>query len=206
MKAGMRCWWLVAGLAVATLCIGRAEQPPAGEGEGTRFPGKFVWADLVTDDLAAATGFYRELFGWTFREANGYWIAENGGYPVAGVFQRPRPADRAAKPRWFGNLSVDDVAQAVRAVEAGGGRVVAPRQTVPGRGEQAVFTDPEGALFGAVHMESGDPADYAADVGDWIWMQLWSGDGHAAAVKYRAGNGGDAATGGHSPLATPALI
>jgi hypothetical protein len=31
-------------------------------------PGKIVWADLVTPDLAAAERFYGGLFGWSFRD------------------------------------------------------------------------------------------------------------------------------------------
>src|SRR5258705_4371031 len=43
--------------------------PPLTTASGSpRLPGKFVWADLVTDDLAAAQNFYGRLFGWTFRD------------------------------------------------------------------------------------------------------------------------------------------
>jgi predicted enzyme related to lactoylglutathione lyase len=66
-----------------------------------------------------------------------------------------------------------------------GGRVLAPAQEFPGRGQQAVFADPEGAVFGAIKSASGDPEDFQADVGDWVWIQLLSRDGQKAAEFYR---------------------
>ena len=64
--------------------------------------------------------------------------------------------------------------------------MLAPAQKFPGRGEQAVFADPEGALFGAIRSSSGDPQDFEADVGDWIWIQMWSRDSLKSAQFYRA--------------------
>ena len=29
-------------------------------------PGKFIWRDLMTDDIPAVKKFYSELFGWTY--------------------------------------------------------------------------------------------------------------------------------------------
>jgi len=151
-----------------------------------RLPGKFVWADLVTDDVPAARKFYAQLFGWRFQEAGNYSIALNDDRPLCGMFQRPRPKDRSAEPRWFGYISVPSVARAQRAVTKAGGRVLAAPQKMPKRGEQAVFADPEGALFGVVKSSSGDPEDFLADPGDWIWIQLLSRDAKKASDFYRS--------------------
>src|SRR5262249_39012090 len=62
---------------------------------------------------------------------------------------------------------------------------LAPPQQLPERGEQAVFADPEGAVFGVLASSSGDPEDFLADVGDWIWIQLLSRDARRAAAFYR---------------------
>jgi predicted enzyme related to lactoylglutathione lyase len=183
--------WLAA-LAVAcsapasSLAADAADVPPLTTAPGSpRLPGKFVWADLVTDDVSAARRFYAQLFGWTFREAGGYSIAANDERPVCGMFQRPRPRDRVAEPRWFAYVSVADVEHAQREVLKAGGRVLAPAREVPRRGEQAVFADPEGAVFGVVESSSGDPEDFLAEPGDWIWIQLLSRDGRGAAEFYR---------------------
>ncbi len=166
---------------------GAAPLPPLSAVPGSpRLPGKFVWADLVTDDVAAARKFYVGLFGWSFRNAGNYLIATNDERPLCGMFQRPRPADDPqAKPRWIGYLSVANVKRAERAVVEGGGKVLAPRKTLPRRGEQAVFADPEGAVFGVIKSSSGDPPEFFAAPGDGVWIQLLSRDGHKAADFYR---------------------
>ena len=167
------------------------ELPPLTTVSGSpRLPGKFVWADLVTDDVAAAQTFYGRLFGWTFREVGNYTIASNDERPLCGMFQRPRPADRPqARPRWFGYLSVASVEKAENAVTKSGGRVLGAPQKMPKRGEQAVFADPEGAVFGVVKSSSGDPEDFLAEPGDWIWIQLLSRDARQAADFYRSACG-----------------
>lgn len=87
------------------------EVPPLSTTSGgKRIPGKFVWADLITDDLPAATRFYGGLFGWRFQPIHGaYVIAAMDERPLAGILQRSPPKDRPAKPRWFGYLSVTDI-------------------------------------------------------------------------------------------------
>jgi len=176
---------IAAFLFVALAGTAHAQKlPPIGNGK--RLPGKFVWADLVTYDLPAAAKFYKGLFDWNFTDYGGYVIVDNEERPIAGMFQKPRPADPAAKPRWFGYISVSNVEKAQSAVTKAGGRVLAPPRKFPGRGEQAVFADPEGALFGAVRSSSGDPQDFEADIGDWIWIQMWSRDALKSAQFYRS--------------------
>jgi len=169
----------------AGTCVAETKLPPLGN-DGRRLPGKFVWADLVTYDVPGSAKFYKGLFGWNFTDYGGYVIVDNEERPIAGMFQKPRPDDANAKPRWFGYISVPNVGRVQETVGKAGGRVLAPAQKFPGRGEQAVFADPEGALFGAVRSSSGDPPDFQADAGDWIWIQMWSRDAPKSAQFYRS--------------------
>ena len=58
---------LLAVVPVQVLKAGPPELPPlTTESGASRLPGKFVWADLATDDIGAAQKFYGALFGWTF--------------------------------------------------------------------------------------------------------------------------------------------
>lgn len=157
--------------------------------DNPRLPGKFVWADLVTDDVPAACKFYSGLFGWTLNDYGGYIIARNDDRPLGGIFYRKRPTDQKAEPRWFGYMSVPNVEKAKKAVAANGGRVLAEPKKMPDRGEQAVFADAEGAIFGVIKSSAGDPEDFAADPGDWIWIQLFSHDSKKATDFYRAVGG-----------------
>jgi len=179
------CSVLLLGVSLAVATDTPALPPLTTVSGSPRLPGKFVWADLVTDDVLAAQKFYTALFGWQFYDYGGYLIGRNDDRPMCGMFQRPRPADPSAKPRWLGYLSVANVERAKEAVTKAGGRVLAPPQKMPRRGEQAVFADPEGALFGVVKSSSGDPEDFLAEPGDWIWIQLLSRDARKAAEFYR---------------------
>src|SRR6185503_16699270 len=129
---------------------------------------------------------YSRLFGWTFREVGDYTIAENNERPLCGIIQQPKPKDRPAQPRWLAFVSVPNVGRAQRAITKAGGKVLASPGNYPNRGEQAVFADPEGAIFGTMKSSSGDPQDFLADPGDWIWIQLLSRDARKAAEFYRA--------------------
>ncbi len=187
-------WLLAIGLLLAlgfqTYAADPPPLPPLTTASGNpRLPGKFVWADLVTDDVLTAQKFYSDLFGWAFYDYGGYIIGRNDDRPLCGMFQRPRPKDRVAEPRWFGYLSVGNVERAQRAVTKAGGRVLAEPKKMAKRGEQAVFADPEGAVFGVVRSSSGDPEDFLADPGDWIWIQMLSRDARKAAVFYRVVGG-----------------
>jgi predicted enzyme related to lactoylglutathione lyase len=62
---------------------------------------------------------------------------------------------------------------------------------MPKRGEQAVFADPEGALFGVIKSSSGDTPDFLAEPGDWVWIELLSRDARKAGEFYRAVAGYD---------------
>ena len=198
MKLNLLCSSLrVTALASAALLLvasgTAAERPPLPPlttvSGSPRLPGKFVWADLVTDDVPAARNFYSQLFGWTFFDMGGYLIAANEGRPLCGMFQKERPTDPNAKPRWFGYISVGDVDRAQKAVTKAGGKVLAAPQKMPKRGEQAVFTDAEGAMFGVVKSSAGDPEDFLPDPGDWIWIQLFSRDVKKATEFYKAVGG-----------------
>jgi len=160
--------------------------PPLTTASGNpRLPGKMVWADLVTDDVIKAREFYVRLFGWKFWEIGNYTIGANDFRPICGMFQRERPKDRPAQPRWFTYISVSNVDRAKQAVTKAGGKVLAEPKKMPDRGEQAVFADTEGAMFGVVKSSAGDPEDFLAEPGDWIWVQLLSRNAKQAAEFYR---------------------
>jgi predicted enzyme related to lactoylglutathione lyase len=153
-------------------------------------PGKVIWADLITPDLAAAERFYGPLFGWTFQDLRAgnsvYAVATLGGHPVAGIFQKPVPAGEHRQPAWLTFIAVRSVEEARTEALAHGAKSLSPPKTYVGRGTQAVFTDPEGAVFAALASSSGDSADYLAAPGDWIWSSLLTDDPSRSAGFYKA--------------------
>jgi predicted enzyme related to lactoylglutathione lyase len=166
--------------------------PPTGAYQ----PGRWVWGDLVTSDVGTAAKFYGDVFGWTFETYGGeddldtYTLALADGLPIGGmVFDSRAMKGKVPSARWIGFMSVPDVAAAAAAVEKGGGKVVVKPTTLAERGETAVFQDPEGALFGAIHAKSGDPPDYRGDLNEWVWLDLWTSDVESASGFYRAVGG-----------------
>ena len=163
--------------------------PPTGQFT----PGRWVWGDLVTSDVAAAADFYGKVFGWTFETYGGeddretYTLVLSNGLPIGGMVfdQRAKNGD-VPSARWIGLVSVPDVAAAAAAVSANGGKVVVAPRSLGERGETAVFQDPEGVPFGAVRSKHGDPADYLGDVNEWAWLDLWTADVARATDFYRA--------------------
>ena len=166
------------------------ELPPIGSTTGTEHhAGKVVWADLVTPDLAAAERFYGGLFGWTFQDVHAgktdYAVALLAGQPVGGLLQRPVPAGEHRQSAWLTFLSVSDVDAARRTALGHGAKSVSDPKTYAGRGRQAVLSDPEGAVFAVLASASGDPPDYLAEPGEWIWSALLARDAGRSAAFYQ---------------------
>jgi hypothetical protein len=189
-------WWLAmfASLLALSAQAGDRYWPPIVDpATGAHTPGRFVWGELVTSDVAAAAGFYGKVFGWTFETYGGdddrdtYTLALADGLPIGGmVFDQRAMKGKTPSARWVGLISVADVKASGAAVTAGGGKVVYAPVMLGERGETAVFKDPEGVLFGVVHSKNGDPPDYAGDVNEWYWIDLWTADVDKAATFYRA--------------------
>jgi predicted enzyme related to lactoylglutathione lyase len=177
--------------AFAAEAADRYWPPIVDPATGQHTPGRWVWADLVTSDVAAAADFYGKVFGWTFETYGGdddrdtYTLALADGLPIGGmVFDQRALKGKVPSARWIGLISVADVRAAADAVTRGGGKVVVVPTVLGERGETAVFQDPEGTLFGAVRSKNGDPADYVGDLNEWLWIDLWTADVNQAAKFY----------------------
>jgi uncharacterized protein len=159
--------------------------PPSNE----HHPGKMVWADLVTPDLAAAEKFYGTLFGWTFRSIHAgnsdYAVAMLDGRPLAGLLEKAVASGSRHQSAWLTFLAANDVDGIKRSALAHGAKVVAADRSYPQRGEQCVLSDPEGAVFALLASSSGDPPDYLPAVGEWIWSSLHAKDAGAEAAFYQ---------------------
>jgi predicted enzyme related to lactoylglutathione lyase len=157
----------------------------------TRLPGKFVWADLFTSDVAGAQRFYSEVFGWEWR-----WISEHPEHvygmfyendiAVAGVARHQAPDPERAYGRWVHYIATADVEAAAQATTERGGRVMLARQSFANRGDFAVLADPENAPFGVLNSTSGDPPDFRAELGEWLWIGLFSRDPERAGKFYES--------------------
>lgn len=114
-------------------------------------PGVPCWIDLMQPDPEATMAFYSGLFGWTYEirtppEApSQYAYALLDGGIVGAVGGPPGPED---PPGWTSYIRVDSADETVAAVDANGGKVLAPPVDIPRAGRVAQCADPEGAQFG----------------------------------------------------------
>ena len=160
-------------------------QPAVAE----QHPGKLIWAELVTPDVSAAKRFYAALFGWSFQDIHArdtdYSVALLDGAPIAGLVQRAFPPGEHRQPAWLAFLSVHSVREAGRLITTHGGKQIAAPRTYAHRGRQAVYADPQGAVFAVLHSSSGDPPDVLAAPGEWIWSALVTQDPDTDAAFYQ---------------------
>ena len=153
--------------------------------------GKFIWHDLITDDVARSRQFYGGLLGWTFEETSGrrngpYTLAFAGDRPVAGMVELADPAE-ADYTRWLGYLSVDDAERAVELTRARGGAVVVGPVDLSGIGQAAAVQDPQQAVVGLLQSALGDPDDsLQPGPGVVVWNELLTADAAAATAFYAA--------------------
>ncbi|HEX2559135.1 VOC family protein [Phenylobacterium sp.] len=107
-----------------------------------------VFFDIAGSDFAAQRAFYSAVFGWD--------IAADGRFSVAATAPlnatlRADPADKLIY------LGVPDITATLRAVQAHGGAVDAPRFEVRGVVVLGLFRDPAGNRMGLVEMDGERP-------------------------------------------------
>jgi predicted enzyme related to lactoylglutathione lyase len=144
------------------------------------------WYELTTSagGLASAEDFYREVLGWSFKDAGmpgfSYHLATSDGDMVAGLMELT-PEHGGMPPFWMTYFGVDDADAAVAAIRAAGGAVHKEPADIPDTGRFAVVGDPQGAAFGIlapVPMPGGG-AGNAFDqqkAGHGNWNELMSSD------------------------------
>jgi len=119
---------------------------------------KVVHFEIPTDDIARASEFYRSIFGWDLQDMSGQGMDYTIAMTVP-VDDQQRPTESGAinggmmkrsadTPSPVITIEVASIDDAMKAIEAGGGSVVQPRQEIPGMGAFAYFKDSEGNTLG----------------------------------------------------------
>jgi uncharacterized protein len=149
-------------------------------------PGSPNWVDLGTPDLAAATEFYRGLFGWQPQvspdpQYGGYTIFTLGDQVVAGAGTLQDPQQPTAWTVYFAERDVD---AATSRVERAGGKVVMAPMTVGDQGRMAVFLDQAGAAFGVWQPAAMNGTTVSDTPGMLNWIELLTTDLEASQAFY----------------------
>jgi predicted enzyme related to lactoylglutathione lyase len=117
---------------------------------------KVVHFEIPFDNKERAMRFYTESFGWRLTEMPqmNYVMAQSvdvddnqmprePGAINGGLFQRPK---EAPSPTIY--VDVKSVDEAIKKVQAAGGKVVTPNTPIPGMGAYARVADTEGNVIG----------------------------------------------------------
>ncbi len=179
------CFVFAAPAAAASIRLPAIVEPASQE----HHVGKLIFVELVTPDLAVSKKFYEGLFGWTFRDikAGGIEYAEAllDSRPVAGLIYKKVAAGERRQPAWLSFFAVANVDAVKKVAVENGAKVLFEPHSIPDRGREAVFSDPQGAVFVVLASSSGDPPDVIAEPGEWIWSSLITSDPDPAAAFYQ---------------------
>jgi len=141
-------------------------------------PGKFVWWDLMTDNLSESKKFYSDLFGWTFADEedgkDDYVVVLQDGVPIAGMFDLKDVKGDQKYSQWISYVSVPDMNQAINFTKSSGGTIYREPFELADRGTVAFILDSQNAVLAFVKSSSGDPADSEPVYDRWFWTELWT--------------------------------
>jgi hypothetical protein len=109
-----------------------------------------VHFEILADDPKKAAAFYESVLGWEIAAwedgPEPYWLVTTGPEDTPGI-------DGAIMHRSFqqaviNTIQVDSLQERLAKVEAAGGKLVLGPNEIPGVGQHAYCSDPEGNLFG----------------------------------------------------------
>src|SRR5262245_28720895 len=114
---------------------------------------------INADDVPRARAFYQTVFGWRLEPWGppGFYLIDTGQEPdgsIRGALQERRELAPGQKMIGFEcTIRVANIDQAIRAIEANGGRLAAPKSHIPTVGTVAYFFDTEGNVAGIIPRE-----------------------------------------------------
>jgi uncharacterized protein len=146
------------------------------------------WVDLGVADIATASAFYAELFGWEAQpgppEAGGYTAFRKDGRQVAGI--GPNMGPPGQPPAWITYLAASDAAGTAGRIKAAGGQLLMGPMDVMGLGRMALATDPGGAVFGLWQAGQHTGVQLANEPGSLTWNENLSRDFDGNKAFYEA--------------------
>ena len=139
-----------------------AEAFPPTEGVSSRDAsapvGCISWLDLTVSDASATRDFYAQVVDWSVQDVEmedagerytDYNMFGDDGNPAAGVCHA-RGVNLGLPPIWMIYLPVGDLAESLRRVREGGGKVIKANRGSDGEYAYAAVQDPVGACLALV--------------------------------------------------------
>ena len=145
------------GAAFGIIPVVPSEAVPPTDGAAARV-GCISWLDLTVSAASATRDFYRQVVGWSVQDAEmedegeryaDYNMIGDDGNPAAGV-RHARGVNLGLPPIWMISLPVGDLAESLRRVREGEGKVIKVTRGIDGEYTHAVVQDPVGAYLALV--------------------------------------------------------
>lgn len=108
---------------------------------------RIVHFEIPADDVARATDFYSNVFGWNFSAFGGddYQLAQTGeGEGIDGAIMKKRDHEQPVT----NSIGVDSIDNYTEKITSAGGQIVVPKMEISGVGYLAYFKDTEGNIHG----------------------------------------------------------
>lgn len=188
MKNNLLFISLLTAVLISSCASSRIVVPPVTtKSTGVHHAGKFVWHDLLTNDVSAVKKFYAALFGWKFNNGSDeYTTILKDSLPIGGIVYVEDLENEINSSQWMSYLSVDDVDKSVDFIKQNGGTVLRETHHLEGRGRFAVVQDAQGALLALLRADGGDPPDEEPATFGWLWNELLTTDVESAVPFYEA--------------------
>ncbi len=102
--------------------------------------------EIPAKDLKRAKDFYGKIFGWSFQDfGRDYTLFRPPDGGTGGGIYKVKTMPTKSPVRAY--VEVEDIDAKLKEIKAARGKVVAPKEEVPGHGWYAVFSDPQGCAL-----------------------------------------------------------
>ena len=112
--------------------------------------------EISVDDPERAIKFYTDAFGWKIKKWEGpmdYWLITTGPEDQPGIdgglMKREHPGVSTTN-----TINVPSADEFISKITEAGGKIVAPKQSIPGVGYFAYCQDTEGNTFGIMEEDT----------------------------------------------------
>ncbi len=117
---------------------------------------RIVHFELPADDPNRATEFYHEVFGWKIDSWGGpvdYRLVTTGPDDEYGINGAIAPRSEMVAGGTIITVEIPSIETFIQKIIDAGGKVIQPRQAIPGIGYHAYCQDPEGTAFGIMERD-----------------------------------------------------
>ena len=116
---------------------------------------RVVHFEIDAENPEQAIKFYRKVFDWKIEKWKGpieYWLIMTGNEKEPGI-DGGLGRRTENEPSTVNTIDVNSIDEYTKRIKAHGGRIVRPKQAVPGVGWMAYFQDPEGNHWGIMQAD-----------------------------------------------------